>query len=141
MGFADDPISVVGLRELQAALKAVDGEAQKELRVIGNDAAEVIVSGAQRLVPRRSGRARGSIRAQSSQREVRISAGGGRARHYAWLDFGGDRAGRGGGIASRPFLRKGRYLYVTYDRRKGALRERLVKGLTAVAERAGLEVD
>lgn len=138
MGLADDPIRVAGLRELQAALKAVDGEAQKELRVIGNDAADLIVSGTQRLVPRRSGRARGSIRATSSQREVRISAGGARAKHYAWLDFGGS-VGRGGSV-KRPFIRKGRYLYPTYDRRKGALHARLVKGLVAVAERAGMEV-
>lgn len=139
MGLADDPIRVSGLREFQAALKAVDGEAQKELRVIGNDVADLIVSGAQRLVPRRSGRARGSIRATSSQREVRISAGGSRAKHYPWLDFGGS-VGRGGSV-KRPFLRQGRYLYVTYDRRKGAMQARLVKGLRAVAERAGMEVD
>jgi hypothetical protein len=139
MGFAREPISVSGLREAQAALKATDGEAQKELRLVNNEAAELIVSGAQRLVPRRSGRARGSIRAQSGQREVRITAGGGRAPYYAWLDFGG-ATGRGGG-ARRPFLRDGRYLYPTYRRRRPALAERLEKGLVALCERAGLKVE
>jgi hypothetical protein len=135
-----DPIRVEGLRELQAALKAADGESQKQLRVIGNDAAEVIVAGAQRLVPRRSGRARSSIKARSGQREVRIVAGGSRARHYAWLDFGGDRIGRGGGVASRPFLRTGRYLYPTYRRRRAALVTELEKGLRKIVDAAGMEV-
>jgi hypothetical protein len=132
------PIRVEGLRELQAALKAADGESQKQLRVIGNDAAEVIVAGAQRLVPRRSGRARGSIKARSGQREVRIVAGGGRAPYYAWLDFGGS-VGRGGSV-SRPFLRTGRYLYPTYRRRRGALVTELEKGLRKIVDAAGMEV-
>jgi hypothetical protein len=136
--FADQPIRVDGMRELQAALKAVDGEAQKELRVVGNEVAELIVSGAQRLVARRSGRARGSIRAQSGQREVRISAGGGRAPYYAWLDFGGN-VGRKGSVG-RAFLRDGRYLYPTYQRRRAELVTRLERGLAALVARAGLEV-
>lgn len=138
MSFADRPIEIDGLREVQAALKAGDGESQKQLRVVLNDAAEVVVGGARGLVARRSGRARASLRAQSSQREARVVGGGGRAKHYPWLDFGGNRRGRGGGIARRPFLRDGRYIYATYNRRRPWILDRLAKGLEALIERTGL---
>lgn len=139
MGLADRPITVAGLRELQARLKAGDGEAQKQLRLVNNDAADVIVAGARGLVPRRSGRARGSVRSTSSQREARVSGGGARAKHYGWLDFGGPRRGRGGGIARRPFRKDGRYIYATFNRRRPWIMARLAKGLEALIKRSGLE--
>lgn len=138
MGLADRPISADGLREVQAALKAGDGESQKQLRVVLNDAAEVVAGGARRLVASRSGRARGSVRSTSSQREARVSGGGARAKHYGWLDFGGTRIGRGGGKATRPFLKDGRYIYATYNRRRPWVLERLGKGLDELIERTGL---
>lgn len=138
MGFADNPIKVDGARELQAALKDLDGEAQKQLRLVFNDAAEVVAGGARRLVPSRSGRARGSIRATSSQRAAKVTGGSARIRYYGWLDFGGDRVGRGGGVAGRPFLKDGRYIYATYNRRRPWVLERLGKGLEDLIKRTGL---
>lgn len=138
MGFADRPISVAGLRDFQAVLKAADGESQKQLRLVLNDAADVVAGGARRLVPSRSGRARGSVRSTSSQREARVSGGGARAKYYGWLDFGGTRIGRGGGKAARPFLRDGRYVYATYNRRRPWVLERLGKGLEDLIRRTGM---
>lgn len=138
MGIADRPVAVHGLRELQAALKAADGESQKQLRLVLNDAAEVVAGGARRLVPARTGRARGSVRSTSSQREARVSGGGARAKYYGWMDFGGTRLGRGGGKATRPFLKDGRYIYATYNRRRPWVMERLGKGLADLIDRAGL---
>lgn len=137
MGLADDPIKIVGLRDLQAALKATDGQAQKQLRVVLNDAADVIATGAQRLVPRGpSGRARGSLRATSGQREAKVSGGGSRAPYYAWLDFGG-AVGRAHAVR-RPFLRQGRYIFATYARRRPWVLKQLADGLDRLIERAGL---
>ena len=136
MGFADDPISVRGLRELQAALKAGDGESQKQLRVVMNDAAEVVAGGARSLVPSRSGRARGSVRAASSQREARVFGGGARVPYYGWLDFGG-RTGRGRSVR-RSFRKDGRYIYPTYERRRRWVYARLAKGLEELIRRTGL---
>lgn len=136
MGFADQPVSVDGLRDLQAALKAGDGESQKQLRLVLNDSAEVVAGGARRLVPTRSGRARGSVRSTSSQREARVSGGGARAKHYGWLDFGGS-VGRRRSV-HRPFIREGRYIYATYGRRRAWVLERLATGLGDLIERTGL---
>lgn len=135
MGLAKDPIRATGLRELQAALKAADGQTQKQLRVVLNDAADVVTSGARQLVPTRSGRARGSVRSTSSQREARVTGGGGRAKHYAWLDFGG-RVGRKHAV-SRPFLADGRYIYATYNRRRPWVLRRLQDGLAALVKQMG----
>lgn len=133
-------IKVDGLRDFQAALKNMDGESQKQLRLVLNESAEIVASGARRLVPSRSGRARSSIKTASSQREVRIKAGGAKASYYAWLDFGG-RVGRNNSI-KRAFVGKdGRYLYPTYNRRKAWVRENLEKGLKQLVESSGMSVD
>lgn len=136
----DDPIKITGLREFQRQLKDIDGESQKALRRVNNDAADVVVAGARRLVPvGPNRRARGSIRAQSSQREARVTGGGARAPYYPWLDFGG-AVGRGRSIR-RPFLKDGRYIYATYSARRRWILVRLEEGLTELAKGAGLAVE
>lgn len=134
-----DPIRIDGLRELQRSLKDIDGESQKALRLVNNDAADIVVGGARRLVRSKSGKARGSIRARSSQREARVSGGGGRAPYYPWLDFGG-AVGRARAIR-RPFLKDGRYIYATYGARRTWILDRLEEGLIDLAKGAGLEVE
>ena len=136
MPFADRPITVAGLRDVQAALKQVDGQSQKQLRVVLNDAAQVVVSGTRGAMPSRSGRARGSVRALSSQREARVAGGGGRASYYGWLDFGGS-VGRRRSVKRR-FIRDGRYMYATFNRRRAWILDRLGKGLEALIRSTGL---
>lgn len=133
-----DPIRIEGLREFQAALRAVDKGLPKHLRMVLNDAAQLVVKGAQALVPKRSGRAAASIRAASSQREGRVRAGGGKAPYYPWLDWGG-RVGRRNSV-SRPFIREGRYIYPTYKSQKGAVEDALADGLIKLARSSGLDV-
>lgn len=135
---ANPPIKIEGLRELQAALKDMDGESQKQLRLVLNDAAELVVSGARRRVPSRSGRARGSIKASSGQREAKVKGGSARAPYYPWLDFGGS-VGRNNSI-KRPFLKDGRFIYATYNDRRAAIFKSLEKGLTKLVKESGLEV-
>jgi hypothetical protein len=136
---AVDPIKVDGLRDLQASLKAMDGDSQKLLRLVLNDAADIVVQGAGRLIPRRSGRARASLKAQSSQREARVKEGSAKAPYAPWLDFGG-RVGRNNSV-KRPFLREGRFVYPTYNRRKPWIHDRLARGLEDLIRGAGLEPD
>lgn len=133
-----EPIRVDGLRDFQAALKAGEDGAQKALRLVLNDGADIVVQGARRQVPRRSGRARGSLKAQSSQRLVRVKGGGARAPHYPWLDFGG-RVGRARSV-HRPFLREGRYIYRSYYDRRPEILRILGLGLERLARDAGFEV-
>ena len=132
----DNPIAVKGMVELQRALKDLDGESQKEIRVELNKIAETVASGAARRVPVRSGKARASLRAKSSQRETKASAGGRKAPYYAWLDFGG-KTGRKKSVR-RPFVRSGRYLYPTVGANRDTLVAAIAKALTDLARRKGL---
>ncbi|MGH9251138.1 MAG: HK97 gp10 family phage protein [Acidimicrobiales bacterium] len=135
-----EAIRIVGLREFQRAIKAVDRDLPKALRMAFNDAAKVVVDDAQPRVPRRSGTAAATVRAKSTQRSTRVAGGGSHAPYYPWLDFGG-RVGRRRSV-ERPFLDKGRYIYNAYYRKRdsGEFTEALERGLVKVAERAGVKV-
>lgn len=132
------PVKVEGLRDLQRALKNLDGESQKQLRVVFNDVAQTVVGGAQRRIPTRTGRARGSIKAMSGQREAKVQGGGRKAPYYGWLDFGG-RTGRKQSVR-RPFVQGGRYLYPAYAANRDSVQKAVEKGLTDLIRGAGLEV-
>lgn len=137
-----DAVSITGLSEFRAALKAMDRDLPKALRLAFNTAAEIVVADARPRVPSRSGKARGSVKARSTQAYSRVSGGGSRAPYYPWLDFGGTIEPRRGQFIRRPFLKKeGRYIYAAYfsnrDRYGTVLQDALVK----VAEQAGIEVE
>lgn len=139
MGQAIDPIRVEGLRELQAALKAIDGESQKQLRVVLNDAAGIVVRGAQKRAPVRSGAYRSSIKVASGQREAKVKAGSAKVAYAAWLDYGGNvgRKGR----SHRQFMKGGRYVYPAYSSEKTNILAMLNGGLIKLIQQAGLQVD
>ena len=129
-------VRITGLRDFQRGLKEMDSDLPKALRLGLNDAADIIVSDARPRIPRRSGRAKGSVKARSTQKAARVVGGGNRAPYYPWLDFGGQ-------IPSgprRPFLKDGRYIYNAYFRNRGEFRELLEENLVKVAKQAGLEV-
>jgi hypothetical protein len=132
------PTKIEGLRELQAALRAVDGEAQKQLRVALNTAADLVARGAARRVPRRTGRAAASLRPQSSQREARIVGGSKKASYYGWLEFGGrigrDRSQR------RPFVKGGRYLWPAYAAQRPQVAQVLDQAIVKAVQAAGMDV-
>lgn len=135
---AVDPIRIQGLTQFQRALKEMDGESQKQLRVVFNKAADLIVQEAPRGMPRKTGAAASSIKARSGQREAVVIAGGRKAPHYPWLDFGGNV-----GIhksVKRRFIRSGRYLYPAYDRNSNTVQRILEDGLHELVTDAGLEV-
>ncbi len=134
-------IEIDGLADLNRSLRKVGNEAPKMLRIALNDVIGVVVDDAQPKVPRRTGKARRSIKPSSTRTKGRIKAGGRRAPYYPWLDFGG-RVGRAKAVA-RKFLKRGRYIYPAYFRRRdsGDLDQRLEVALVSVARQAGLEVE
>lgn len=142
-----EPIRITGLKEFNKQLKAVDSDLPKAVRVALNQVAEIVVDDARPKVPTgsgrsgRAGRARKSLKVASTRTKVRVRAGGKKAPHYPWLDFGG-KVGRRRSV-SRPFKREGRYIYRSYFKfkRAGRLQEKAADVLTDVARRAGLEVD
>ena len=133
-----EPIKVKGLKEFQRALKQMDGESQKQLRVVLNGVSATVAQGAARRVPRKTGKAAASVRAMSSQREARVMGGSKKVPYYGWLDFGG-RIGRDK-ATRRPFVVGGRYIYPTYAANRENVQKALAQGLTDLARNVGLEV-
>jgi Bacteriophage HK97-gp10, putative tail-component len=133
-----DAIKVAGLNEFVRNLKTLDTEVPKALRVALNDCAEIVLGYARPRVPRRSGRARASLKARSTQRAVRVAAGGSKAPYYPWLDFGG-RVGRRKSVR-RAFIRDGRYIYPALRAKHEEFDAALTKALLGAVRSAGIEV-
>lgn len=131
-------VKITGLREFQRNLKALDSDLPKALRVALNDAANIVVDDAKPRVKKASGRARGTVKARSTQKRARVVGGGNRAPYYPWLDFGG-RVGRRK-QTRRPVLDKGRYIYPAFFRQRDEFTDALNDALVDVAKQAGFEV-
>lgn len=134
-----DAIGIDGLNQFRTNLKALDRELPKALRLAFNEAADIVVQGAKPGIPTRSGKAKASVKAKSTQAFARVSGGGNKAPYYPWLDFGG-RVGRDKSIR-RPFLKDGRYIYDSYYRNLNRFGEVLEQSLLEVARQAGVEVE
>lgn len=132
-----DAIRITGLNEFVRDLKKLDSDLPKVLRVAFNSAGETIVKEARRGVPTKTGAAKGSVKARSTQKEFRIVGGSKKVPYYPWLDFGGTRP-RGG---KRPFRKEGRYIYASYYKHRDELAGLLEAALIDAARAAGVEVD
>lgn len=135
------PIRVEGLREFSRALKQVDNEAPKGLRLAGNRAAQIVVDEAKPRVPIGpgiGGHAVTSIKAASTRTAARVSEGGKRFPYMPWLDFGG-RVGPKRSV-KRPFIKQGRYIWAAFADKRDEIEDVLEKAIVQVARDAGLEV-
>lgn len=131
-------IEVTGLKEFQRALKEMDTGLPKKIRVALNTASELLISWAKPRVPRKTGKAAGSLKVRSSQRTARVAAGGQRAPWFPWLDFGG-AVGRND-ATKREFIKTGRYIYPGLEHNRDEITEQMAKALTDLAREVGLEV-
>jgi hypothetical protein len=132
-------IDIVGLREVQRSLREVDAGLPKQIRLIFNEATGLIVDYSKAHIEVRSGRAKASIKARSSQRTAAVAIGGSRAPYTPWLDFGGEGRRRGRPSA-RPFIREGRYVYKGLRLHHDDITAIMSKGLIELVQSAGLEV-
>jgi len=132
-------IKIDGLRDVTRSLKAMDPEAAKQLKIVLNDAAQIVVNVARPRVPSITGNARASIVVRSTARESRVRVGGPKAPYYPWLDYGG-KTGRNKSVV-RKFERRGRYLYPAYGDQMGNIQKLLAKRLTLIITNAGLAPD
>lgn len=132
-------IEIKGIRDLQRALKSADANLPKQLRVALNEASNEVIDYATAHMPSRTGRARASLKARSSQREARVGMGGKRAPYAPWLDFGGEGKVRGR-PAPRPFIKSGRYVYKGLELRHDRITEIMSTALHDLARSAGLEM-
>jgi hypothetical protein len=132
-------IEITGLREFQRSLKQAETGVPKMLRVVFNEATGIVIDYAQAHIDVKTGRARASLKARSSQRTAAIALGGRRAPYAAWLDFGGE-----GRVSGRPgrreFIKDGRYVYKGLELHREDVTESMARGLAQLARDAGLEV-
>ena len=143
-------VHVTGIRDLQAALRDVDKDLAKELRVGFNEVARIVVDAARPKVPRRSGAAQASMKPRSTQRAAGIAVGGTKAPYYGWLEFGGT-VGKGrvaggakkkalvAGAGKRPYVVGGRYIYPTLHDKRPEIDAKVDEVMGRLAARAGFE--
>lgn len=134
-----EPIKIEGLAQFSRALRKIDNEAPKALRVINNQAAEIVLNTALPWVPHKTGRARASMVLRSTRTDARITEGGNKAPHMPWLDFGGRVGIRK--TVERPFRKTGRFIYVAYDAKREAVSDVIYRGLARLIVESGLEVE
>lgn len=129
-----EPIRVTGIKELQRSLRQMDADLPKQIRVVFNEATQLVLDYAGPRIPYLTGRARSSLKARSSQREARIAMGGRRAPYTPGLDFGGGRP------QFPPYTRGGRYVYKGLEVNRERITGVMSDGLHTLARDAGLEM-
>lgn len=131
------PIRIEGLAQFSRALRKLDADAPKGLRLAFNEAADVVIAHVRPKIPKRSGRAARSLKAKSTRTQARVAVGGPSAPYYPWLDFGG-RVGRRKRTV-RPFIKEGRYLFPGLSESHRDVQAVLERALSGVVRSAGLE--
>jgi hypothetical protein len=129
-------VQIDGIPELRRSLRDLENGAQKELRLVLNEGADMVADEADNRVPVRSGRAAGSVRARSTQTEGRVVGGGSRAPYYPWLDMGG-RVGRNKSVR-RPYRKSGRYLSPALENKSDDVMRKLADGIEKLIRKHGL---
>lgn len=135
-----EPIRVEGLAQFNRALRLLDAEAPKGLRLAHNEAANIVVDAARPMMPRRTGRAQAAVKARSTRTATRVTAGSSRAPYVPWLDYGGEGRIKGR-PAQREFKKGGRYVYPAFHANRNKVQQALERGLLQVVAAAGLAGD
>ncbi len=133
---AVDPIKIEGLVDFQKAIRGAEDGLQKELRVVFNQAADIVVGSGRPFVPRRTGALAATLRASSGQRNATVSLGKAKTPYAGWIEFGG-RVGPNQSVR-RPFVPGGRSMYPAVKREEATIREVMADGLNRLADKAGL---
>ncbi len=132
-----DSVHIEGLHEFGRAIDKMEGDLPQVIRMALADAADIVIDYARPKVPRRSGRARRSLRVDTRSMVAEVVGGGGGAPYYPWLDRGG-AVGRRNSVR-RPYSAKGRYIVPGYERNRADIEELMGEALDDLAHRAGLE--
>lgn len=135
-----ETIQITGLREFVRDLRKLDAEAPKQIKLVANRSANMLVDVVKPRVPTgpaKGGHAVNSIKAASTRTAARVSGGSKRYPYYAWLDFGG-KTGRPG-TPARPFYKKGRFIWLAFSEHRDDIERDLRHGLMEAARDAGLD--
>jgi len=79
---------IVGLRETQKALKALGDATKKELKSTHLEAAQIVVNGAYRTVPMRTGALASSMRAAATMTSGKVRIGNSKVLYAGAIHFG-----------------------------------------------------
>lgn len=137
-------IEVEGLRETAKAVKALDPELAKSLKVAFTKVAEVVADAARAKVPTRSGRARSSVRAGADTKGPYVAGGKKAVPYYGWLDFGSRSPVKGHPRAYGPWFKsgvgpkRGRFIYPALDAHEQQVIEGAEAALATAREAAGI---
>lgn len=101
-------IKVEGLREFQSGLRKLDPELDKALKTELKGVAETVAADARARVPRRTGRAAGSLRAGADAKGPYVKGGKSTVPYYGWLDFGSRTPVSGRPRSVGPWVKSGR---------------------------------
>lgn len=134
-------VNVEGFRRLNHALKQVDPALQKELATDLKAIAERLAARVRAKMPRRSGRAAGSVRGGATMRTAYVEHGKSSVPYVGWLDFGGTLRPAGGrhNTIHRPVVDGGRYLYPTVAEHRDDTLRAAEQAFDKAARRADLK--
>lgn len=133
---AVDPIKIEGLVDFQRAIKSAEDGLQKQLRLVFNEAADIVVGSGRPFIPRRTGALAATLRASSGQRNATVSLGKAKTPYAGFIEFGG-RVGPNQSVR-RPFVPGGRSMYPAVKREEAEILAVMAKGLNRLADEAGL---
>lgn len=109
-----------------------------------HEAAEVVAKGARYgfpIGPGRHGHARDTIQATRRTNSWEVAGGGAAYPYYPWIDFGGTINEKWSpNVTTRPFFKKGRFIYPSYERHKNDIDRIMSRALVSHAEGVGLDV-
>lgn len=141
MPVSRDAVSVEGLAELRRALGRVSPELPKTLRAKLKPIGDRIAGRARSKMPKRTGRAAGSVKSGVSGNRAYVQIGKASVPYAAWLDFGGTLHPVGGrhGTQRRPMIPGGRYLYPAIGEMAPQTLQAAVEAFEDAARSAGLK--
>lgn len=122
---------IEGLREVQKALRDISGDLANEMKPTHKAAAEIVVDGAKRYAPVRTGRLADSIRAAATRTGGRVRVGSAAVPYAGPIHFGWP-ARR---IKPQPFV------YEALDPRRAEVANLYTERLLEIIDKYGIAVD
>lgn len=130
-------IEVVGLKEVQKAIRDLgDKGAKKALRLANKAAADIVAADARERAPVITGAFRASIKPRAGQAFASVVGGGPKVPYFAAVEYGG-RVGRNKATLI-PIRRGGRTIYPALAARRDDVQRTYADEISAVIDDYGL---
>lgn len=137
-------VRVYGLREFRAAVLRLYSDMPDVVDDAARESAELVARSARNgfpVGPGRNGHARDTINATRKGDGWSVQGGGAGFPYYPWLDFGGTINEKWApNVTTRPFFKKGRFIYPAYERNRPQITRIMSRALERHAEADGLDV-